>query len=108
MTLSSPLTFNAQPRRTKADGRSSSSASTPATEPSWTWSFLLTRTVRFQGENCLFVLLQPKKLSGPFLIPGRRVAAFGYMAGFAGSFVGLDMWCQQQITYVAGYLPSTS
>lgn len=39
-----------------------------------------------------------------FLTLGRRVAAFGYMAGFAGSFVGLDMWCQQQITYVAGYL----
>eukprot|EP00911_Craspedida_sp_UC1_P000594 UC1_evm1s453 len=28
---------------------------------------------------------------------GRRVAAFGYMAGFAGAAVGLDAWCQQQI-----------
>ena len=29
---------------------------------------------------------------------GRRVAAFGYMAGYAGSAVGVDLWCQQQIT----------
>ncbi|CAO3599296.1 unnamed protein product [Absidia cylindrospora] len=28
---------------------------------------------------------------------GRRVAAFGYMAGFAGSAVAIDVWCHQQI-----------
>ncbi|RUS22974.1 hypothetical protein BC937DRAFT_94242 [Endogone sp. FLAS-F59071] len=28
---------------------------------------------------------------------GRRVAAFGYHAGFAGAAIGLDVWCQQQI-----------
>ncbi|CAG8464291.1 1735_t:CDS:2 [Racocetra persica] len=28
---------------------------------------------------------------------GRRVAAFGYHAGFAGSALGLDVWAQQQI-----------
>ncbi|ORE01804.1 hypothetical protein BCV72DRAFT_65452 [Rhizopus microsporus var. microsporus] len=27
---------------------------------------------------------------------GRRVAAFGYMAGFAGSAVGIDVWCHQK------------
>ncbi|KAG0168071.1 Saccharopine dehydrogenase [Apophysomyces sp. BC1034] len=27
---------------------------------------------------------------------GRRVAAFGYMAGFAGAAVGIDMWCHQK------------
>ncbi|KAI9223868.1 saccharopine dehydrogenase [Blastocladiella britannica] len=25
---------------------------------------------------------------------GRRVAAFGYMAGFAGAAIGLDVWCE--------------
>lgn len=28
---------------------------------------------------------------------GRRVAAFGYYAGFAGAAVGLDVWCHQQL-----------
>lgn len=28
---------------------------------------------------------------------GKRVAAFGYMAGFAGSAVGIDVWCHQKI-----------
>src|SRR5262249_29727304 len=27
---------------------------------------------------------------------GRRVAAFGYHAGFAGCAVGIDVWCHQQ------------
>ncbi|KAI9487776.1 MAG: hypothetical protein EXX96DRAFT_593738 [Benjaminiella poitrasii] len=27
---------------------------------------------------------------------GRRVAAFGYMAGFAGCAVGIDVWCHQK------------
>ncbi|CAO3681845.1 unnamed protein product [Rhizopus stolonifer] len=27
---------------------------------------------------------------------GRRVAAFGYMAGFAGTAVSIDVWCQQK------------
>lgn len=27
---------------------------------------------------------------------GRRVAAFGYMAGFTGSAVGIDVWCHQK------------
>ena len=31
---------------------------------------------------------------------GRRVAAFGYMAGYAGAALGVDVWCQQQIAYV--------
>lgn len=30
------------------------------------------------------------------LLLGRRVAAFGYMAGFAGSAVGIDVWCHQK------------
>lgn len=30
------------------------------------------------------------------IIIGRRVAAFGYMAGFAGSAVGIDVWCHQK------------
>lgn len=25
------------------------------------------------------------------------MAAFGYMAGYAGSAIGLDVWCQQQM-----------
>lgn len=29
---------------------------------------------------------------------GRRVAAFGYHAGFAGAAMGLDVWCHQQVT----------
>ncbi|CAO3633101.1 unnamed protein product [Cunninghamella blakesleeana] len=28
---------------------------------------------------------------------GRRVAAFGYMAGFAGSAVAIDVWCHQKV-----------
>ncbi|KAL0092046.1 hypothetical protein J3Q64DRAFT_1634829 [Phycomyces blakesleeanus] len=28
---------------------------------------------------------------------GRRVAAFGYMAGFAGAAVAIDVWCHQKI-----------
>eukprot|EP01134_Creolimax_fragrantissima_P008086 CFRG8086T1 len=28
---------------------------------------------------------------------GRRVAAFGYMAGYTGSAVGLDVWCNQKL-----------
>lgn len=32
-----------------------------------------------------------------FISLGRRVAAFGYHAGFAGAAIGLDVWCQQQI-----------
>lgn len=27
---------------------------------------------------------------------GRRVAAFGYMAGFAGAAVAIDVWCHQK------------
>ncbi|KAI7900399.1 uncharacterized protein BX663DRAFT_532333 [Cokeromyces recurvatus] len=27
---------------------------------------------------------------------GRRVAAFGYMAGFAGCAIGIDVWCHQK------------
>lgn len=29
---------------------------------------------------------------------GRRVAAFGFMAGFAGAAVSLDVWCHQKIS----------
>lgn len=35
---------------------------------------------------------------------GRRVAAFGYMAGFAGSAVGIDMWCHQKLKLPYGAL----
>ncbi|KAJ3328827.1 Saccharopine dehydrogenase [Blyttiomyces sp. JEL0837] len=28
---------------------------------------------------------------------GRRVAAFGYHAGYAGSAIGIDLWCHQQL-----------
>jgi len=31
---------------------------------------------------------------------GRRVAAFGYYAGFAGSAVGIDVWCHQQLGFL--------
>lgn len=30
---------------------------------------------------------------------GRRVAAFGYMAGYAGSALGIDVWCERMIKY---------
>jgi saccharopine dehydrogenase (NAD+, L-lysine-forming) len=36
-------------------------------------------------------------MGGKLTIPtGRRVAAFGYMAGFAGSAVAIDVWCHQK------------
>ncbi|KAI9310736.1 hypothetical protein BX666DRAFT_2021601 [Dichotomocladium elegans] len=35
---------------------------------------------------------------------GRRVAAFGYMAGFAGSAVGIDAWCHQKLGLKLGHL----
>ena len=34
---------------------------------------------------------------------GRRVAAFGFYAGFAGAAVGLDLWCHNALTQHATY-----
>ncbi|KAI9139625.1 saccharopine dehydrogenase [Paraphysoderma sedebokerense] len=44
------------------------------------------------GKGCLLDL--------EFLVDekGRRVAAFGYHAGFAGSAIGIDVWCHQQLS----------
>ncbi|KAJ3086607.1 Saccharopine dehydrogenase [Quaeritorhiza haematococci] len=40
---------------------------------------------------------------------GRRVAAFGYYAGFAGAAVGIDLWCHKHIpsTSAKAYPPIT-
>ncbi|KAI8619752.1 saccharopine dehydrogenase [Chytriomyces sp. MP71] len=39
---------------------------------------------------------------------GRRVAAFGYHAGYAGSAVGLDLWCHKVLNGVEPKLPAIS
>eukprot|EP01147_Barroeca_monosierra_P005389 gene5389-7136_t len=36
---------------------------------------------------------------------GRRVAAFGYMAGYTGAFVGLDVWIFHQLGNATAYPP---
>ncbi|KAJ1340442.1 hypothetical protein BSLG_004961 [Batrachochytrium salamandrivorans] len=36
---------------------------------------------------------------------GRRVAAFGYHAGYAGAAVGLDIWCHQQLAPPSSPVP---
>ncbi|ORX42790.1 hypothetical protein DM01DRAFT_1296312 [Hesseltinella vesiculosa] len=36
---------------------------------------------------------------------GRRVAAFGYMAGFAGTAVAIDVWCHQRLNPTDKYGP---
>ena len=58
---------------------------------------------RFKRGNGLLLDLEFLQLNGTlstftsFNGLGRRVAAFGYYAGFAGSAVGLDVWCHQNI-----------
>ncbi len=53
------------------------------------WKDVLTR---FKSGNGTLLDLE-------FLVDerGRRVAAFGYYAGFAGSAVGIDVWCHRAI-----------
>lgn len=53
------------------------------------WKDVLSRFV--EGKGLLYDLefLQDDK--------GRRVAAFGFYAGFTGSAVGIDAWCHQQL-----------
>lgn len=53
------------------------------------WEDLLGRFVRGGGT-----LLDLEFLADD---AGRRVAAFGRWAGFAGAAVGLDLWCQQRL-----------
>ncbi len=46
-----------------------------------------------------FVIGKGLLLDLEFLVDekGRRVAAFGYHAGFAGSALGIDLWCHNQL-----------
>jgi saccharopine dehydrogenase (NAD+, L-lysine-forming) len=64
------------------------------------WKELLKRFV--DGSGILYDL--------EFLVDekGRRVASFGYMAGFAGAAIGIDNWCQQKLapTEVLGKIDS--
>jgi saccharopine dehydrogenase (NAD+, L-lysine-forming) len=56
------------------------------------WEEVLTR---FSSGNGLLLDLEFLMINGIFknlLLLGRRVAAYGYYAGFAGSAVGLDVW----------------
>lgn len=54
-------------------------------------SFFFKKNIR-EKKNC-------ETKHGAFFICllGRRVAAFGYMAGFAGAAVGIDVWCHQKM-----------
>ncbi|KAK5672463.1 Saccharopine dehydrogenase [Batrachochytrium dendrobatidis] len=36
---------------------------------------------------------------------GRRIAAFGYHAGYAGAAVGLDVWCHRQLSPSSSLIP---
>jgi saccharopine dehydrogenase (NAD+, L-lysine-forming) len=49
--------------------------------------FYLRVCERDETKLYLFIFFSPT---------GRRVAAFGYMAGFAGSAVAIDVWCHQK------------
>ena len=60
------------------------------------WDKFLTRFI--QGNGLLL------DLEFLFDEKGRRVAAFGYHAGFAGSALGIDYWCHQQLTPEKQYL----
>jgi saccharopine dehydrogenase (NAD+, L-lysine-forming) len=51
------------------------------------WKQILSRFIRGQGLLLDLEFLTDAK--------GRRVAAFGYYAGFAGSAVGIDVWCHR-------------
>lgn len=59
---------------------------------------------RFQRGNGLLLdlefLVDDKGISSNLFLQlriGRRIAAFGYHAGFAGSALGIDLWCHQQL-----------
>lgn len=57
------------------------------------WAEVLSR---FSTGNGLLLDLEFLMVKGSqSLIVGRRVAAYGYYAGFAGSAVGLDVWAHQ-------------
>lgn len=64
----------------------------------------------FKGQPTGQLLLQRFKAGGGSLLDleylvdetGRRVAAFGYWAGFAGAAVALKCWAAQQIGSIAG------
>lgn len=64
------------------------------------WKDVLTR---FKSGNGTLLDLE-------FLVDerGRRVAAFGYYAGFAGSAVGIDVWCHRAIHGNDAKYPSIS
>ena len=68
------------------------------------WASVLNRWVEGHG-----LLLDLEFL----MLNGRRVAAFGYYAGFAGSAVGLDVWAHQilnpdQFSILTGNMPRSS
>ncbi|KAI8852696.1 hypothetical protein BC829DRAFT_360433 [Chytridium lagenaria] len=53
------------------------------------WAEVLGRFDRGNGTLLDLEFLQDDK--------GRRVAAFGYYAGYAGAAMGVDLWCHQQL-----------
>ncbi|KAJ3211321.1 Saccharopine dehydrogenase [Dinochytrium kinnereticum] len=53
------------------------------------WRDVLSRFERGNGTLLDLEFLQDDK--------GRRVAAFGYYAGYAGAAMGVDLWCHQQL-----------
>ncbi|KAJ2383844.1 Saccharopine dehydrogenase [Coemansia sp. RSA 2611] len=59
------------------------------------WKDVLSRFVEGQGLLYDLEFLQDDS--------GRRVAAFGFYAGFTGSAVGIDAWCHQQLGGGAKY-----
>ncbi|KAH6601932.1 hypothetical protein BASA61_001635 [Batrachochytrium salamandrivorans] len=60
------------------------------------WEDVLNRFVRGSGLLLDLEFLEKK---------GRRVAAFGYHAGYAGAAVGLDIWCHQQLAPPSSPVP---
>ncbi|KAJ3106133.1 Saccharopine dehydrogenase [Phlyctochytrium planicorne] len=59
------------------------------------WRDVLGRFDRGNGTLLDLEFLQDEK--------GRRVAAFGYYAGYAGAAMGVDLWCHQQLHGDAPY-----
>ncbi|KAG9303945.1 hypothetical protein G9A89_005855 [Geosiphon pyriformis] len=59
------------------------------------WENILRRFIRGNGILLDLEFLNDKK--------GRRVAAFGYQAGFAGAAIGLDVWTQQKLHPTQSY-----
>ncbi|TPX33781.1 saccharopine dehydrogenase (NAD+, L-lysine-forming) [Synchytrium microbalum] len=62
------------------------------------WKDVLSRFDRGQGTLLDLEFLQDDR--------GRRVAAFGYHAGFAGSAMGIDLWAHQQLSPNTDYPPT--